>query len=136
MAFNDTIQGLTFNGRTPNGTGFLPPRWRAMGHVIHLMGMLNEENVEVTEGDAIAELQEANTHWASALDTEAVSTATRDYARGVGTAIFEAIEEYPGWTEEQRINNLRNLDQRMAQFTALLDRELVGIRDSDPGTAL
>lgn len=136
MAFQDTILGLAFTGRSPDGQGFLPPRWRSFGHITHLLGMLNEDAVTVTPDDAIQELTEASRHWGAGQEPEAVSTATRDYAARLHTAIDEAILEYNGWTEEQRINNIRNLNQRIAQFTALLDRELVGLRDSDPGIAL
>lgn len=136
MAFADTIRALPFTGRVQQATGFLAPMVRAMGHILFLMGCVADADVTVNAGEAEAELDHAVEHWNARANTEAVSTASRDRATAIGTALTEARAEWPNWNDEQRVANLRDLAQRILQYCADLDRELVGIRESDPGTAL
>lgn len=136
MPFQDTIRALPFAGRTQLGQGFLPPMIRAMGHLLFLNACLADENVTVALPEAIEELTHAREHWNARTATEAVSTAARNRAETIGTAIEEAIQEFEGWDENTRINNIRSLNHRILQYAAELDRETVGIRDSDPGTSL
>ena len=136
MAFTDTIRALPFTPRTANASGFIPPMLRAMGHILYVLGCLADEAVPKTDEEVLNELRHAQEHWNARATTEAVSTPTRDRAASIGTALTEAIEEYPGWETDARINNLRDLAHRLIQYGADLDRELVGIRDSDPGTSL
>lgn len=136
MAFADTIRTLPFAGRTANASGFLPPLLRAMGHILYLAACAADANITINAGEGEAELDHAREHWNARANTQAVSTAARDRATAIGTALTEARAEWPNWDRETRTNNLRDLAQRLVQYTADLDRELVGIRDSDPGTTL
>lgn len=136
MAFTDTIRSIPFAASTPNGRGFLPPMLRGMGHLLYLLGCLADEAMTVTVEQATTELTAAREHWNARTATENVSTATLGIADLLATAIGEAIREYPDWGEDARISNLRDLNHRILAFSASLDRELVGLRDSDAGTAL
>jgi hypothetical protein len=136
MAFADTLRTLPFTPQTPNGRGFIPPMLRASVHTLFLAACLADENVTVSTEEALDELRHAQTHWTARTDTTAVSTATRERATTIQTALTEAIAEFEGWDENTRINNIRDLGHRIAQFTADLDREVVGLTDSDAGTSL
>lgn len=136
MAFSDTIRTLPFGARTPNGSGFLPPMVRTMGHILYLTGCLADENVTVTDEEAHTELNHAVEHWNARALTESVSTATTQRSADIGTALQEARAEFASWDAETRINNLRDLSHRILQYSADLDRELVGIPNSDPGSSL
>jgi len=136
MAFADTIKELPFAGRTPTGSGFFPPMFRASQHILFLVACINDDDVKVTDKEALGELDEARKHWDARAKTEAVSTATHAKSDLIAKGITEAIAEYGKWTPEARTTNLRDLAHRIAQHAADLDRELVGIRDSDPGTSL
>jgi hypothetical protein len=136
MPFTDTIAELPFTPRTPTASGFLPPMVRGMNHIVYLIGCMADEKVTVTPEEAIEELKHAQEHWNARTETQAVSTDSVTRATTIGRGIGEAITEFADWNEEQRITNLRNLTHRILQYTAELDRELVGIRDSDPGSSL
>ena len=136
MAFTDTIRALPFTPQTQQAQGFLPPMLRAMGHILFLNACLADENVTVADAEALNELRHAQEHWNARADTPAVSTASRERATTIGTAITEAIAEYEGWNETQRIGNLRDLSHRILQYGADLDRETVGLTNSDAGTSL
>lgn len=136
MPFADTMKTLPFTPRTPQGSGFFPPIFRASQHILFLLACVADENVPVEDGEAVGELQQAMEHWNARAKITTVSTASLDRANILGTAIAEAAGEYTAWTPENRTANLRDLANRIAQFSADLDRELVGLRDSDPGTTL
>jgi hypothetical protein len=135
--FSDTIAQIPFAPTTADGSGFLPPIVRAQGHVLYLLGMLADDEVTVEDEKALAELVAAEAHFHARADaSETVSTATRGIATLLNTALLEASAEYPIWTPELRITNIRNLAHRVVAFSAVLDRELVGLTGSDPGSAL
>ena len=136
MPFADTIRTLPYVARTPAASGFLPPMLRSMGHVLYLVGCIADEAVVVTDEDALGELRHAQEHWRARNETPAASTAAHDQARIIATCLTEAIAEYPEWTQDQRVQNLRDLGNRFVAHCAFLDRELVGITDSDPGSSL
>lgn len=136
MAFADTLHTLPFTPRTTHASGFLPPLLRAIGHILYALGCLADETVPKTDEEILNELRHARTHWDARTDTEAISTTTRDRATAISQAISEAIEEYPEWDTETRTANIRDFAHRLIQYSADLDRELVGLRDSDPGTSL
>ena len=134
--FADTLKTLPFNGRSKNGTGFFPPMFRASQHILFLVACVDDKDVKVTEKDAIEELTQAQEHWNARAKPTSVSIAAAAQADGIGKLIGEAIGEYPNWSDAARVTNLRDLAHRVAQHAADLDRELVGLRDSDPGTSL
>ena len=136
MAFADSIRSIPYAPRTQQASGFVPPMLRAMGHVLYLTGCLADENVTVTEEEALEELRHAGAHWDARAETEATSDTVNQRARTIGVAIGEAIAEYPEWDNDRRIQNLRDLSNRIMAYSAELDRELVGLTTSDPGSSL
>ena len=136
MAFADTIRSIPFTPRSTTATGFVPPMLRAMGHILYLTGCLADENVTVADEEALNELREAETHWLARAATDATSTAINELASRIGSAIAEARDEYEGWDDTARVQNLRDLANRIVAFSCHLDRELVGLTGSDPGSSL
>lgn len=136
MAFGNTIATLPFQSRSPLGSGFLPPMIRAMGHILYLVGCLADENITVTTEEAQAELEHAREHWNARATTESVSTSAAEQATIIGQAISEAHAEFADWADEAKVNNIRDLAHRILQYSANLDRELVGLTNSDPGSSL
>ncbi len=136
MAFADTLKELPFTPRTPNGSGFLPPMFRASTHINFLLACIADEKVTVDDAEALDELKQAKTHWDARVITPALSTGITAYSTLIGKALDETIAEYGKWKPEQRIANLRDLGHRIAQMSANLDRELVGNREADAGTSL
>jgi len=109
---------------------------RAMGHILYLTGCLADEAIEVTEEQALEELRQTEAHWSVRAETEAVSSAARTQANTILTAISEAIHEYPEWATTDATQNIRDLANRIMAYAAQLDRELVGLPNSDPGSSL
>lgn len=136
MPFTETIRAIPYTPRGQQASGYLPPILRAMGHVLYLTGCLADENVTVTTEEAIAELQEAENHWNACATSPALSEAIVARGTSIGTAIVEARDEYASWAEDRRVQNLRDLANRVIQFSCDLDRELIGLTGSDPGTSL
>ena len=136
MSFAEIMTQLPFSPRTDHGTGFFPPIFRASGHILFLASCIADEQVTVSTEEAREELQHALDHWGSRTDTPNISTAASERASTINTAIAEAITEYEEWTDEERLDNIRNLANRIADFSAFLDRELVGLTGSDAGHSL
>lgn len=136
MAFADTIKELPFAATTTSGRGFLPPIFRASMHVLYLLGCSADEKVEVSLEEALTELRQAEEHWNARAEIPAISNLSLAKGKTMATAFNQAIKEYENWTPDARIANLRELAHRIAQYAADLDRELTGIRDSDPGTSM
>lgn len=134
--FSDTIRLLPFNGRTEQGAGFFPPMVRAMGHLLVLLQYVGDPDHEVTDDEITNELTAASTHWDARTITANVSATAVDRAELISAAISEAIQEFGEWDENARIGGLRDLSHRILQYTADLDRELVGLPGSDAGTSL
>lgn len=136
MAFADTIRQLPFTPTTARARGFLPPIMRGTQHILYLLGCIAEEAMPVTDQQAEQELTHASEHFAAIAQTGFVSNAVADRAALIRTAVNEARTEFPAWNADARIANLRDLANRSAQLCADLDRELVGLRDSDAGSSL
>lgn len=136
MAFADTIRQIPYAPAGNQAVGFLPPILRSMSHILYLTGCLADENVNVENQEALNELNEALTHWIDRAPSSATSTAINEKLRLVGEAISEALNEYIGWNDEQRTQNLRDLANRVVAVSCDLDRELLGLTGSNPGSSL
>jgi hypothetical protein len=109
---------------------------RGMSHVIYLVGVLDDEVSTVAEAEAVTELQHALEHWHAREHTTYISDAAAAQADTLELALTQALNEYASWSVDLRVGHLRNLVQRYFQFLANLDRELVGLTNSDPGSSL
>jgi hypothetical protein len=136
MAYTDTIRSLPYAPRTTNASGFVPPMIRAMGHILYVTGCLADESITKTDEQVLGELLAALEHWDARSETNAVSTATLARATTIHEALTLAIEEYGSWEERNRLQNVRNLANRIIAYTCDLDRELLGLTGSDPGSSL
>jgi hypothetical protein len=136
MAFADTIKELPFAPQTQNGRGFFPPMFRASQHILFLVACVNDKDVKVSEAEAQDELKQALDHWNARAETQALSTNATTRFNLVGRALTEAVAEYKNWDEKTRTTNLQDLAHRIALLAADADRELLGIRESDPGRSL
>ena len=138
MAFIDDLARLPVHTRQANATGFLPPFTRMAGHLLFVLAdCATEEGHRVlTDDEALNELQHAKDHWAARRTDTPLSTATTEVLGHLDSALTSAIAEFAGWDRDTKIRNLRDLGNRVASLTAVLDRELIGFRDSDAGIAL
>jgi YD repeat-containing protein len=107
-----------------------------MGHILYLAACLADEAITVEDEQALGELRAAQEHWNARVATNAVSAATRDRANTIGIAINEAITEFAAWNDRNKLQNIRDLGNRIIAYTCDLDRELIGITTSDPGSSL
>lgn len=137
MTFAQDLAKIPFTARGTDAAGFLTPFHRAAGHITFAYAASADDRGLMTEDEVRGELEHAKEHWnALAAPAEVLSVATLDLVANLGAAVTSAHTEFPVWTAEQRTSNLRELTNRFAHTTATLDRELLGIRDSDPGYQL
>lgn len=135
-----TIQELTtlipFTPETQTGRGFLPPLLRGLNHILFLLACLADDTIEVTNEQAINELTQAQDHWNAIEFTTNLSTAATAYVGAFQQTLRTIITDYHGWTNDVAISNLRDFTHRSMALAAFLDRELIGITNSDPGSTL
>lgn len=135
--FDDIINGLAFSPSTEQGRGFMAPIMRTAGHILNLVISVGEDTWDISEDDIRQDIVDTKAHW-DTIDTGDIhfSTAANEYRDGI-TNSFAALEaQFMEWTPEERINRLRNLANRITQYGAMLDREVLGIRNSDAGSSL
>lgn len=137
MTFATDLARLPYEAREQDAKGFLPPIARAVTHLTFVLAHENEEGVRHIEDDeALDELKHAQLHWQAITGTENLSAASHQHVDNYGTALNSAITEFADWDHDTRISNLRDLAHRGAALMAVLDRELVGLKGSDPGFSL
>jgi hypothetical protein len=138
MSFADDIARIPYNPRGTDAAGFLAPMFRTVGHLLMALNATADETLRehTNDEEILTELRDARTHWDAVNWNEALSTATATTVTAFGGALGSAAEEFPNWDEQTRIRNIRDLANRSAAIASVLDRELVGLRDSDPGYAL
>lgn len=135
--FAELISAMPFTTRQANATGILPPILRSMAHLLYLAAALSDEATPVETAEAEAELDHAQEHWNATTVTDVVSSATNQAIANFGLAIAAARTEYTGWaTREVQSRNIRDLANRAIGLTVILDRELLGLRDSEAGSSL
>lgn len=136
MAFAEDIALIPFAPRGTNAAGFLPPMFRTIGHLMLVLEATAEETIELPDTELQGELDHAWEHWNAIPGDAPISAASRDLIRHYGTALVSARDEFTGWDHDQRIRHIRDLANRTVAVAAALDRELVGITDTDPGYTL
>lgn len=137
MTFDEALTAVPFTTRGTDATGFLPPIVRAQGHLSLVLAVTaDEEDESMTDEQLLDELNQAGAHWAEIRVPEAVSTATGETINTLRNLIFATREAWIDWDRETRVKNIRDVANRIVGFTAALDRELVGLTDSDAGSQL
>lgn len=134
--FRTTVHAIPFSPTTENGAGFLPPIIRALGHILYILGCLAAEDVTVAEADAVTEITHAKGHWDARVVPASVSTAAATRGIAISELFTLAQDGFTRWPEDHRVDNLRELANRIVDYTAFLDRELTGVTGSDAGRML
>ena len=135
MSFETTLNRLPFTATTENGRGFLPPYLRGMSHLLYLLGRA-EDNARTTEQFYIDELDQSLLHWNECATTNAFTDAASTHLRNFKRAVNDYRNEFQGWARAERLSRLQDLIHRGIQLGAVMDRELAGISNSDPGSRL
>ena len=134
MTFATDIAKIPFAARGTNAAGFLPPIFRAATHILFAAAAMADPREDlITDEEVLGELNTAKGLWDVIATTEALSTPTAQLVTDFGACLTSAHAEFTGWTTDQKHSNFRDLANRVAAITATLDRELIGIRDTDPG---
>jgi len=139
MTFATDLAKVPFTATQQNAVGFLPPLMRAAGHLLFVLAdcaVAEGDTRPLTDDEVAGELKHAKEHWDAIVLDEALSAGTRETLGFIGKCITSANKEFGTWDRDAKIRNLRDLGNRIAGVTATLDRELVGLRGSDPGLTL
>lgn len=136
MAFADTIKLMPVHARTAEAKGFLPPFLRAMGHMLYLLADTAADEPKITVDEAGLEITHAFQHLQNLAGTDVLSTAARDHLATLQQALTDATVEWGDWDAKTRTKNMRDLVNRAVAISVPLDRELLGLPDSDAGLQL
>lgn len=139
MTFRESINAIPYAPSQPSATGLLAPIIRAMGHILYVAATAADPNTALADAEAINELTEAKVHLLGTLAvvhnaplSEVGKTAILNWV----DAVNAANDEWNDWPADERPSSLKDLANRCAALAALLDLELVGLRNSDPGSSL
>lgn len=138
VSFADTISKIPYTPATEEGKGFLPLVSRSIGHILYLIGRYDDTaKSKPTKARAKEEIDGALTHWSN-LDLEKASFSSKstEEIQIIGTSLHLASEQIESWEDKDVLLNIQKLVNRMVQLMANLDREVLGIRDSDAGINL
>ena len=139
MTFATDLAQIPFTARGTDPAGFLPPILAASSHILFAMAAsttLEGDNPVCTPEELLNELVEARTHWGVVNANDALSATTAQAVKNLGDAIVSACDEFADWEPRAKVDNLRELANRVRGLGAVLDRELVALTNSDPGYAL
>jgi len=136
--FKELSDKLPYSPTTQNGRGFLPPFLRALGHLLYGLGRAEESKGKDKDTFSFleGEVKDAIEHLGNVEVNSAFSKTTQDQLLVLNQAMTAYQKEYAAWTEEDKIGNLKSLVNKAMGVASNLDRELAGIRNSDPGSAL
>ncbi len=135
--FAENILALPFNPTTENGKGFLPALMRASGHFLYLLGRLSDTPTRrPTDIQIREEIDSIKLHLTDFEVPDFLSEQAKTYVGAFSNSFTSLDTEIAEWDSDTRIANLRSLANRTIQLTAFLDREILGMRDSDPGQSL
>lgn len=138
---------MLYTPKTSEGRGFLPPFLRGLGHLLYALGIADEElpktksaTADKKATDAVKKVKDEITAAMGHLDkieiTDAFSSVARDQLVVFSSTLGALNKEFEGWDRDAQVNNLTSLVNKAFGITAMLDRELIGLRTSDPGSSL
>ena len=136
MTFAADIAAIPYDPTSPDATGFLAPVLRASGHLLFALAAHSDPDTTLTDEEILGEIQHAKGHWDAIYHGQALSTAADIKVQAFGLALQSALNEFEGWDDATRSSNLRQLAHGIVGLGTLLDRELVGLTNSQPGYAL
>jgi hypothetical protein len=135
--FEEALAELPFTPTTDSGRGFLPVFQRAVGHFLYVLGRLTDTPTRrPTDNQIREEIDSIKLHFTDLIIPDYMSTRSKTYIENFQNAFNILDAEIESWDAETRVNNLRSLDNRAIQLMAFLDREVLGIDNSDPGQSL
>lgn len=145
--FADLNTKLVYTPKTAEGKGFLPPLMRALTHITYALGLSDddlpktkaEKNYDAIEKMIKEEIDEAIKHFDKVEipdSTDIFSSIATDQVKTYHKALKALSAEFSDWDKDTKVNNLTSLVHKLMGICAMLDRELVGLRDSDPGSNL
>jgi hypothetical protein len=134
--FTEQIDATPVFALTDNGRGFLPPLFRAYGHILYLSGRQAESPTrKPTDAEVLEELTHGMEHL-NIIPMVNISQTSIDKLKETQTIWKTAMTEFKDWTPAVRETNFTKLANFIISALVRLDRELLGLRDSDIGSTL
>lgn len=133
--FTSVVDSFPYAPTTDEGRGFLPILSRASGHILYLVARYSEKS-KPTNVKALEELNEAKAHWDYLVIDNSLSEKAKGEIGIITNALNLAISEISSWESKDAELNLSKLANRITQLMANLDREVLGLRESDAGLTL
>ncbi len=134
--FADELKKIPFSAKTKEGQGFLPPFIRAMNHLLTISQFVQDSKKKDKAPFVVEELTHANHHLVKLNVGSFLSSKVKDSLVAFGKLMLVAQTEASTWTDEQVVENCWALMDRGTMICSMLDRELIGLGDSDPGSQL
>lgn len=132
--FEAQMTTVNIYATTEHGRGFLPPLMRAYGHILYLAGRQAESPTRKPTDDEITnEFTEGLRHL-DAINTQNLSTDSVNKLTQATEAWNTAQREFAAWSATDREANFIKLANFLVHIMVKLDRELLGLRDSDIGS--
>lgn len=151
ISFKEWSDKLPFNPKTSEGSGFFPPFVRAISHILYALGITDDELAEAVgtkdkpgnpakvkdiEAKITEELKEAAKHLNNIEISDNLSTVAREQLETFANLLAACNSEFAAWDKDTKVVNLTAVVNKAVGITAMLDRELIGLRTSDPGSSL
>lgn len=146
LPFTQLAQQLPFAPRGQNAVGLLTCLTRAVGHIgivaiatAHMNSGTEAAELPtplLSDDEVVNEITHAKEHWDVHTTPGSISTATAAKLDTFDGLLTTAAAEFADWDTRTRADNARTLYNAAAALATDLDRDLVGIRNSDPGSSL
>ncbi len=134
-----TLSGqIVYSPKSSEGKGFLPPLLRALTHLTYALGLTEEDtSKDKAAADKVQEeIKGAISHLEKVEIGDTFSSVAKEQLKIFAKALHALNAEYLGWDQTTKVSNLTTLIHRSFGISAMLDRELIGLRNSDPGSSL
>lgn len=134
--FATVLQTLPTYALTDYGRGFLPLILRGYGHILYLAGRQAESPTrKPTDSETLDEFNCAIAHL-SLVDVSNLSTASSLTIEQAVHLFERAADEFSQWSNAERETNYVSLANALIGVMAKLDREFLGLNNSDIGASL
>lgn len=134
MAFTETLAALPHTATKQQAVGFHAPIFRAMVHVTYVLACEANPNMKLTDEEVLAEIGHARLHWeAVRLPAGVFSKEMTERVVVFAMALKDVENEYTTWDDHTKVRNIKQLSDRAIGLGVLLDKEVLGIADADPG---
>lgn len=142
--FTVSLEKIVYNPKTSEGKGFLPPLLRTLVHLAYGLGIADDElpkDAADKKNDVVIkkvkeEITEAINHCNQVEISKNFSTVGQDQMKAFLETLNALNAEFETWDRDTKVNNIQSLFNKGFGIMAMLDRELIGLRDSDPGSSL